>query len=231
MIILEHIINQDSYVDYVCEKFDIQNREKVITTIPTLNVGELQSFNWNIGLICGNSGSGKSTILKHLGELRTPTYDMTKCVCSQFPHLTESEVCELLMAVGLASVPTWLRLPNQLSNGEKARLDICWLLANAREDEIILIDEFTSTVNRSAASSISYGLARYVRQKNLKVILASCHFDIIPWLNTDFVFNLNKQENGECEIERFIYTDSKEYETYKNIKEQDELTDRKPITL
>jgi ABC-type ATPase with predicted acetyltransferase domain len=139
--------------------------------------------------------------------------------------MSEHDVCELLSSVGLSSVPVWLHKPNELSNGERARLDLCWILANAKENEIILYDEFSSVINRAVAKSMSYALQRYVREKNLKIILASCHFDIIEWLNPDWVFNLNKQTNGECEIERFIYKDDEEYQLYNNINKKDILTD------
>ena len=231
MIILENVINQDTYTNYVCEKFDIQTTDKVTTIIPSLNTKELDSFEWNIGIICGNSGCGKSTLLRSMGDIKMPEYDMTKCVCSQFPHMSEEETTELLLGVGLASIPTWLRTPNQLSNGERARLDICWLLANAKDGEIILIDEFTSTVNRLAAISMSVALQRYIRKKNLKVVLASCHYDILDEnaLNCDWCYNLNKQENGQCEIERFVYTDSKDYAIYSQINPKDELTEKMKI--
>lgn len=218
-----NILN-DKYTEYVCDKYDIQTRDKIITEIPIIDISDLSQFNWNIGLICGNSGSGKSTVLNALGELKKPIYDYSKSVISQFPHLTEKEVCNLLCSVGLSSVPLWLHKPNELSNGEKARLDLCWLLANANEGEIILIDEFTSVVNRPCAKSMSYALQRYVREKNIKIILASCHFDIIDWLNPDWVFNLNKQINGNVNIERFIYNDDTEYQLYNNINENDILT-------
>ena len=231
MIILENIVNQDTYTNYVCEKFDIQTKDKVITTIPMINLGELETFDWNIGLICGNSGSGKSTILRHIGEIKTPTYDMSKCVCSQFPHMSEEEVCELLSSMGLASVPLWLHKPNELSNGERARLDLCWLVANVKEGEIILIDEFTSVINRSSAQSLSYCFQKYLRKHNLKAIVASCHYDCLSYLNSDFIYNLNKQENGQCEIERFIYTDSKDYEVYSQINPKHELTEKKKIIV
>ena len=139
--------------------------------------------------------------------------------------MSEHDVCELLSSVGLSSVPVWLHKPNELSNGERARLDLCWILANAKENEIILYDEFSSVINRAVAKSMSYALQRYVREKNLKIILASCHFDIIEWLNPDWVFNLNKQTNGECEIERFIYKDDEEYQLYNNINKKDILSD------
>jgi ABC-type lipoprotein export system ATPase subunit len=224
-IFLQSKVLVDNYTEYVCDKYDLQTREEIITEVPLLDTSELSDFKWNIGVLCGNSGSGKSTLLSTLGEPKNPIYDYSKSIISQFPHMSEHDVCELLSSVGLSSVPVWLHKPNELSNGERARLDLCWILANAKENEIILYDEFSSVINRAVAKSMSYALQRYVREKNLKIILASCHFDIIEWLNPDWVFNLNKQTNGECEIERFIYKDDKEYQLYNNINKKDILTD------
>jgi ABC-type lipoprotein export system ATPase subunit len=224
-IFLQSKVLVDNYTEYVCDKYDLQTREEIITEVPLLDTSELSDFKWNIGVLCGNSGSGKSTLLSTLGEPKNPIYDYSKSIISQFPHMSEHDVCELLSSVGLSSVPVWLHKPNELSNGERARLDLCWILANAKENEIILYDEFSSVINRAVAKSMSYALQRYVREKNLKIILASCHFDIIEWLNPDWVFNLNKQTNGECEIERFIYKDDEEYQLYNNINKKDRLSD------
>ena len=224
-LFLRSNVSVDNYTEYVCDKYDLQTREEIITEVPLLDTSELSNFKWNIGVLCGNSGSGKSTLLSTLGEPKNPIYDYSKSIISQFPHMSEHDVCELLSSVGLSSVPVWLHKPNELSNGERARLDLCWILANAKENEIILYDEFSSVINRAVAKSMSYALQRYVREKNLKIILASCHFDIIEWLNPDWVFNLNKQTNGECEIERFIYKDDEEYQLYNNINKKDILSD------
>ena len=223
-VLLKSKVEIDNFTEYVCDKYDLQTREEILTEVPLLNIDEINSFDWNIGLICGNSGSGKSTLLNVIGEVKKPIYDYDKSIISQFPHMSEHDVCNLLSSVGLSSVPVWLHKPNELSNGERARLDLCWILANANDGETILFDEFSSVVNRPCAQSMSHALQRYVREKNLKIILASCHFDIIEWLNPDWVFNLNKQTNGECEIERFIYQDDKEYTLYNNINEEDVLT-------
>ena len=224
-LFLKSNVSVDNYTEYVCDKYDLQTREEIITEVPLLDTSELSDFKWNVGVLCGNSGSGKSTLLSTLGEPKNPIYDYSKSIISQFPHMSEHDVCELLSSVGLSSVPVWLHKPNELSNGERARLDLCWILANAKDNEIILYDEFSSVINRAVAKSMSYALQRYVREKNLKIILASCHFDIIEWLNPDWVFNLNKQTNGECEIERFIYKDDEEYQLYNNINKKDILTD------
>lgn len=220
IILTSNIVN-DKYTAYVYNAYDIQNQEQTIVEVPNIPTDELYSFDWGIGLIVGNSGSGKSTLLGHLGEIKTPQYDNSKCIISQFPHLDEKEVGELFCSVGLSSVPTWLRKPNELSNGERARLDLCWQLANASSGDTILIDEYSSVVNRMAAKSMSHALQRYIRSHNKRIILASCHYDIIEWLRPDWVFNLNK--NGE--IERLVYNDNDAYQVYNTINLADVLTD------
>ena len=216
---------EDNYTNYLADKYDLQVTSEHKTTIPMIDETELNSFNWNIGLICGNSGSGKSTILRNLTNFKEiiPSYDMDKPIISQFPDLSEEEVCDLLSSVGLSSVPIWLHKPNELSNGERARLDICWLLANSK-NKTIFCDEFTSVVNRQCAQSLSFALQRYVRKNNLQIILASCHFDIIEWLNPDWIFNLNKQNDGNVEIEHLVYTDDNNYCTYDNTNKDNVLT-------
>ena len=175
------IVN-DKYTEYLYKHYDIQTKDYTSTDIPLISQGDwdkMNEDNWNILLICGKSGSGKSTLLKEIGEIPTLEYDYTKAVISQFPKLTEEEACDLRCGVGLSSVPTWLRKPQELSNGERARLDLCMSLYCARDSGIALIDEFSSVVNRDVAKSMSHALQSYVRRRGLKVVICSRHFDII----------------------------------------------------
>lgn len=231
------IVN-DKFTEFLYHAYDIQNKEKTITEIPIPNDDDMKIImnddNFNIFLICGRSGSGKSTILQSIkhGPLQMPSYDYGKCVISQFPKLSEEEVCDLLSGVGLSSVPIWLRKPNQLSNGEKARLDVCKSMYDAKVNgnQIVFIDEFTSVVNRDAAKSMSFALQRYARKNGIKLIISSCHFDIIDWLQPDYVFNLNhKNEKGDVDVEKLIYRDGFEYKSQQTISDNDALTEQMPI--
>ena len=172
-IVLESNIVNDNYTQFLYDSYDIQNREKTVTEVPIPSKEDMEAMNkddWNILLICGKSGSGKSTILREIyGDVKPIEYDYDKCVISQFPRLSEEEACDLLSSMGLSSVPTWLRKPQELSNGERARLDIAKAIYDANGG-VVLLDEYTSVVNRSAAKSMSHALQRYVRQKGLKVI-------------------------------------------------------------
>ena len=228
-IVLESNIVNDNYTQFLYDSYDIQNREKTVTEVPIPSKEDMEAMNkddWNILLICGKSGSGKSTILREIyGDVKPIEYDYDKCVISQFPRLSEEEACDLLSSMGLSSVPTWLRKPQELSNGERARLDIAKAIYDANGG-VVILDEYTSVVNRSAAKSMSHALQRYVRQKGLKVIIASCHFDIIEWLQCDYMFNLeHRDENGEVEMEKMVYEDIKDYNAYQSPKDIDVLTE------
>ena len=146
-------------------------------------------------------------------------YDFSKSIISQFSETSPKDVCEVFYSIGLSSVPLWLHRPNELSNGEKARFEIAWQLLKNPND-IILIDEFTSVVNRMTAKSMSFNLQKYIRRKQKKIILCSCHYDIIQWLQPDFVINLNKKINGNVLLEKVEYA-----EEYPMIDSRHLLTD------
>lgn len=136
---------------------------------------------WGIGVIVGGSGSGKSTLLRELGEPEAPTWSSAETVAD---HLGDDAV-ERLYAVGLSSVPTWLKTYDVLSNGEKFRAD----LARALRDGA-LIDEFTSVVDRNVAKAASRSLGKYVRAgKVRRIVLATVHRDVLPWLEPDWVID------------------------------------------
>lgn len=234
-IILKSSIVNDKYTQYLYDNYDIQNKDLTTTEVPIPSSEDLEEMNnneWNIMLICGKSGSGKSSILRHLyGELDMCDYDYNKAVISQFPKLSEEDACDLLCGIGLSSVPTWLRKPNELSNGERARLDIAKAIYEFDGGTIVL-DEYTSVVNRAAAKSMSHALQRYVRQKNLKLVIASCHFDIIEWLQPDYIFNLeHRDEDGNVELEEMVYSDNINYNAYQSVRDCDALSEAREIEI
>ncbi len=232
-IILESKIVNDNYTQFLYDNYDIQNRDITTTEVPMPSKEDMEEMNkshWNIMLICGKSGSGKSTILKEIGNVIPIKYDYNKAVISQFEGYSEEDVCDLLGGVGLSSVPTWLRKPQELSNGEKARLDLCKSIYDAGKNQVIYVDEFTSVVNRDVAKSMSHALQRYIRQKDLKIVIASCHFDIIEWLQPDFIFNLNhRDENGDVEMEKMEYEENKDYSVHQSVRETEVLSEPRVI--
>lgn len=193
---LTHPIQNDKYTQYVYDTFDIQNREETIVTIP-MNMEGLSSFDWNIGVIYGSSGSGKSTILKKLGGVREVKFDKDKPLISNFDWMEPEEAGKVLTSIGLSSIPTWLRPFHLLSNGEQYRAELAYLVASARDGDTILIDEYTSVVDRDVAKAMSFALQKYIRRENKKIIVASCHNDIMEWLMPDWT--VSPQKGGTLE--------------------------------
>lgn len=223
------IIN-DKYTEYVYEAFDIQNKEETTVKIP-INFSECKTFDWNIGVIYGGSGTGKTTLLKEFGSLTDDDFDEHKPLISNFDWLEPKEATFLLSAMGLASVPTWLRPYALLSNGEQYRASLAYKVGKASENDVILIDEFTSVVDRDVAKAMSNALQRYIRKTGKKIILASCHFDIMEWLRPDWTysplkgrverheFRLNKKPDIKLQIFRC------RYETWNLFKQHHYLTE------
>lgn len=194
---LKHNIKNDKYTEYVYEAFDIQNKEQSNVTIEA-NLEHLPS-DWNIGVVYGGSGTGKTTILKNYfkKEMDTYSFDYEKSLISNFDWLEPKDATFLLSAMGLSSVPTWLRPFHCLSNGEQYRASLAYMVGKAKENEVILIDEYTSVVDRDVAKAMSNALQKYIRKTNKKIVLASCHFDIMEWLQPDWIYSPQK---GRLEI-------------------------------
>jgi len=190
-----NIVN-DNYTNYVYESYDIQNKEFTSVEI-NYQLDNLNTFDWNIIVVFGGSGSGKTSILKNIGDIKTPNFKSGIALISNFDWLDPKDATHLLTSVGLSSVPTWLRPFETLSNGEQYRATIAYLISKAKENEIILIDEFTSVVNRDVAKSMSFAIQKYIRRNNKKVFFASCHYDIFEWLMPDYV--LSPEKGGALE--------------------------------
>jgi len=181
-------VEQDEFTAKVAQAFDLDFDGVIETEIPEFEFPAYNSY--NIGLIVGASGSGKSTILKKLqgiADFEVP-WNPSKAIVSHF--VTPDEAIEKLHACGLASVPTLCKPYHVLSNGEKYRAEFARLL-----EHDLVMDEFTSEVNRETAKSLCVSVSKYIRKKDIKnIVLASCHKDIIPWLQPDWVFDCDSGE-------------------------------------
>jgi len=139
-------------------------------------------------LIVGTSGSGKSTILNTVKEGEDVQFNDSP-IFTNFSSETAAE--QLLIACGLRSVPVWRRCVHNISNGERHRAEIALSLDIGSST----IDEFTSVVDRDTAKSLSVALSKYFRSSGRdRLVVASCHKDIIEWLCPDHVYDTDAHE-------------------------------------
>ncbi len=154
---------------------------------------------FKLGVIVGSSGSGKSTLLKQFGLEQIPIWESNKSIVSHFD--SPDEAINKLGSVGLNSVPSWYKPYSVLSNGEKFRADLARKIKSN-----VVIDEFTSVVDRAVAKAASVSLSRYIKNNDLEnVVLSTCHRDILEWLEPDWVLDT---DTGEL-LDGFFLSDQK----------------------
>lgn len=154
-------------------------------------VGDINLPNeWNVGLIVGRSGTGKTTIARELfGDNIISGYEYThESILDDMPKgASVQEICKALTSVGFASPPSWLKPYSVLSNGEKMRCDLARAILEKRD--LFVFDEFTSVVDRNVAQIGSLAMQKAIRRGGQKFIAVTCHSDVEAWLMPDWVFN------------------------------------------
>jgi GNAT superfamily N-acetyltransferase len=147
---------------------------------------------WRIGLIVGPSGSGKTSMGRRMfgGEaMYSPDgWPNDKPIIEAIaPKGSFDDVTAALAAVGLGDVPAWLRPYPVLSNGEKFRADLARVICEAPVK--VVIDEFTSVVDRQIARFGALAFQKAWKRTAGQCVLLSCHYDIIDWLEPDWIFD------------------------------------------
>lgn len=182
-------------VEQVRGMFDVPNKSEIVhewrVDLP------VEEHPWQIGLIVGQSGAGKSVLGR---ELFPDAYfheafewPREKALVDGFPDdLQGKEIISALSSVGLSSPPHWLKRFGHLSNGQRFRAELarCLLL----EHETVIFDEFTSVVDRDVAKICSIAIAKAIRRRQRpRFIALSCHYDITDWLQPDWLYDVSAE--------------------------------------
>lgn len=173
------------------------------------------SGDWNIGVVVGMSGSGKTSIGKQIfGENKivnlSEGWNYDRPIIDDIaPEGDFNKVTGLLASVGLGDVPAWLRPFHVLSNGEQFRAGLARLICE-RPGEVV-IDEFTSVIDRQIAKIGAQAFQKAWRRENPggKVVLLTPHYDVVDWLQPDWVIDTktksftrgNPRQRPEIELE------------------------------
>lgn len=172
----------DCDMDVVTKEFDVN--------IP------IEDQAWNVGLIVGASGTGKTTIAKHLFQdyelFRGFEWSDNSIIDDFDDECSAKQITEVLSKVGFASPPDWLKPFSVLSNGQKMRAELARLILSSNKP--FIYDEFTSVVDRQVAQIGSSAIQKFVRKQNKQFIAVSCHYDIEQWLEPDWVYDCNEMK-------------------------------------
>ena len=180
----------------VARYFEIEDRAKgpapATVNTPRERLLELLPPAGGVTLITGASGSGKSSLLRMiretLSEIRfidlhaitpkeVPIVDL-------FPQFSLRQTLVLLSQVGLTEAWTYLRLPSELSDGQRWRLKLAIAVELADgNDTVLLCDEFAALLDRLTARIVAHRLSKLISGRQIRAILATGHDDLDLPLN------------------------------------------------
>lgn len=185
-IIKEVKPNKTFRVASVIGKFDLQSENIVEHFKGDIDLPK----NWQIGLIVGKSGTGKTTIAKQLfpdSYITNYEYNSETVLDDMPKECSVEQITSAFNSVGFSSPPSWLKPYSVLSNGQKMRVDLA--RAILEKQKFFVFDEFTSVVDRNVAQIGSFAMQKAIRKTDKQFIAVTCHFDVQDWLLPDWVFN------------------------------------------
>jgi len=142
----------------------------------------------DIVLITGDSGSGKSVLLKALEKdiRENPelggVINITDVVIDEEKPLIETvgrtveEGLELLSRVGLNDAFLFVRRYRELSDGQRYRYRIAKMIESGAQWWVM--DEFCATLDRDTAKIVAFNVQKLARQEGKAVLAATTHTDL-----------------------------------------------------
>ena len=164
--------------------------------------------------LTGASGSGKTVIFNELKrqitDCRIKCLDLAdleiprgKSLIDCFDGLSLSETLYYLSMAGLSEANVLLRNPEQLSVGERFRFSLA--LALVERPDVIMADEFCSSLDRITARVVAYNVRRLVDRFGAAFIVATSHDDLFFDLAADVV--VVKRFGRVCDVYEFLISD------------------------
>eukprot|EP00930_Biecheleria_cincta_P071431 TRINITY_DN58942_c0_g1_i1.p1 TRINITY_DN58942_c0_g1~~TRINITY_DN58942_c0_g1_i1.p1 ORF type:complete len:744 (-),score=107.76 TRINITY_DN58942_c0_g1_i1:145-2376(-) len=168
--------------------------------VPDLKPDHISGF--TLGAIVGASSSGKTTLARERfgGPIEVQWLDELPALA----HFASFGEAEPALAAAALDLEIAMRPAGLLSGGERERASIARGLADwaAGRREILVIDEFTSLLDRPTAQRLARGINMFLHKRPaLKgLVVLSCHVDIIGHglLEPDWVFDC-----GDSRLDRF----------------------------
>lgn len=170
---------------------------------------ELNIDQGDVVYVTGQSGSGKSVVLRELQKLMAAegksvasvdqfTFEDDKNVIDQIGKTT-SDALGLLSMAGLNDAYLFVRKPSEMSDGQKYRLKIAKLIESGAD--VWVADEFGAVLDRVTAQVVASNLQRAARKVGATVIVATTHEDLVNALRPSVQITKHFKERVKVDYE------------------------------
>lgn len=136
--------------------------------------------------VTGQSGSGKSTVLKELViQMATEglhVADIDKVELLDKPLIDQigkdtAEALNLLSIAGLNDAYLFIRKPKELSDGQRYRFRLAKIIESGAK--VWVADEFLAVLDRTTAKVIAFNLQKVARKVGATLMVATTHTDMV----------------------------------------------------
>ncbi|SFJ51152.1 hypothetical protein SAMN03159338_1615 [Sphingomonas sp. NFR04] len=172
----------------VAEAFGLGLEDREFTVLDKV---ELEVKPGDVVYICGQSGAGKSVLLRALAEklaeagqsvanIDAVDLDLHKALIDQLGGEGLAEAIRLLSVAGLSDAYLYIRKPGELSDGQRYRFRLAKLVEGGAD--VWVADEFGAVLDRVTAKIVAWNLAKVARAHGKTLIVATTHTDLLEEL-------------------------------------------------
>jgi len=185
----------------IAEAFGLGLDEKEFVVFDNL---PLEINQGDVVYITGQSGSGKSTVLRELASLMNQSAltvsDIDKVELLDKPLIDQigqstQEALTYLSIAGLNDAYLFIRKPSELSDGQRYRFRLAKLVESGAK--VWIADEFLAVLDRTTAKVIAFNLQKVARKVGATVLVATTHSDMVEDLAPDITINKRYREKIE----------------------------------
>ena len=172
---------------------------------------EVEVNQGDVVYVTGQSGSGKSVILRELArQLGENGYSVANIdhVALEDAALIDqigtsvNDGLSLLNIAGLNDAYLFVRKPYELSDGQRYRFRIAKLVAS--DAQVWIADEFGAVLDRTTAQCVASSLQRAARKAGATLIVATTHTDLVNALKPSLKITKRYKEAVLVETQKEI---------------------------
>lgn len=196
-------VEQTPRVIEVAEAFGIGLADSEFVVYDNL---ELEINQGDVVYITGQSGSGKSLLLKALASQlegsgiaisRLDDIQLVEEPIVEQVGGSMSLATQLLSRSGVSDAYLYVRKPSELSDGQRYRVKLSKVIESGAK--VWVADEFGAVLDRITAKVVAFNLSRAARAEGATLIVATTHLDLVDELGPNVTVTKHYRERLKVE--------------------------------